>query len=115
MSQGCYGASGSCIGVQGLDPGSGFHIYYVHDFAVGIFARLSLQVRALSGGGSIQVAPSRGGTPCQAAPPATVGPDWSQVTIDLATACTNLDTIGEVTLTANGSMVLLLDEIHFEK
>jgi hypothetical protein len=114
VTQGCYGDTGSCIRVDGLAPGSGFHIYYRQAFATSIFATLSLRLRALSGAGSVVVAPSLEGTRCQETT-VTAGADWSLVTIDIASVCASLGTINEVTLDASSAMTLLVDDVRFAK
>ncbi len=113
-TQGC--ASGSCIRVDGLAPWNGFHVYYVAPFPRSTFATLSLKVKAASGSGSITVAPALGGTPCSTT---TVTPtaSWAPVDIDVAGACPSLTSLDTITVQAvSGSgMVLLLDDVRFQK
>jgi len=112
VTQGCYG--GSCIRVDGLASASGFHVYYRQAFAAGIYSALSLRAQAVSGGGGLEIAASRGGVRCQGTA-VTVGREWAEARIDLAATCTNLDTIDAVTVYGGAAMVLLLDDVRFEK
>jgi hypothetical protein len=112
LTEGCFGGQGSCIRVD-LKQWSGFHLYYWQAFALSTFNRLSLRLRALSGAGGVTVAPSREGTRCQEARIAA-GQDWSQVTIDLASACSGVDAINAVTVQVDSEMSLLFDDVRFE-
>jgi expansin (peptidoglycan-binding protein) len=115
VTDGCYGGAGSCIRFDGLGQYSGFHLYYRQAFPTATFATLSLRLRALAGGGDFVVAPSLEGTRCTETT-TTVGADWSEVTIDLATACAGLVTINAVTVDNPGApAVLLVDEVRFAK
>lgn len=110
---GCYGDAGSCIQVAELGQYNGFHLYYRQAFPTATFTTVSLRLRALSGGGELVVAPSHDGTRCSETT-TTVGPDWSEVTVDLADACTGQALLNGVTVDNPGStMVLLVDDARF--
>lgn len=115
VTQGCYGGGGSCIRVDGLGSGRGFHIYYRQSFPASTFARLSLRLRAVAGGGSLVVAPSNEGTRCAETSVTASGAEWSQVTIALASACASQAAIDSITVDARSTMSLLLDDVRFEK
>jgi hypothetical protein len=113
VSDGCYGDTGSCIRLDALGQYNGFHLYYRQPFPTSTFATVSLRLRALSGGGAFIVAPSLDGVRC-AETTATVGPDWSEVTIELATSCPALATLNAVTVDNPGApAVLLVDDVRF--
>ncbi len=111
-TDGCH--DGSCIQVDQLGQYSGLHLYYRQPFPTATFATVSLRFRASSGDGDLVVAPSLDGERCTETS-ATVGPDWSEVTIDLATVCPGLDHINGVTVDNPSSpKVLLIDDARFE-
>lgn len=108
---GCY--AGSCIRVDSLGQYNGFHIYYRQAFPTSTFSSLSLRLRALSGGGELVIAPSHEGDRCTETK-TTVGPDWSEVTIDVAAACGALPELNAVTVDNPGNpMVLLVDDVRY--
>ncbi|MBW2456053.1 MAG: hypothetical protein JRI68_16160 [Deltaproteobacteria bacterium] len=111
-SDGCY--DGSCIQVAQLGQYNGFHLYYRQPFPVATFATFSIRFRATSGDGELVVAPSLDGERCSETT-ATVGAEWSEVTVDLATVCAGFDTINGVTVDNPSSpKTLLVDDARFE-
>jgi hypothetical protein len=96
-----------------LGQWGGFHLYYRQAFAPTTFDRLSLRLRALSGAGSVTVAPSHEGARCMETT-ATASPAWSQVTVDLASACAGVAAINAVTVQVDSAMNLLVDDVRFE-
>jgi hypothetical protein len=111
VTEGCF--AGSCIRVDDLGQYNGFHIYYRQAFPSDTFSTLSLRLRALSGGGEIVVAPSADGERCTETR-TTVGSEWTDVVVEVPSACTALPSINAVTVdNPSGPMVLLLDDIRF--
>jgi hypothetical protein len=108
VTAGC--PSGSCLRVTGMRPWNGFNVYYPQPFAPATFATLSLQVKATSGGGTVEV--WVGDCAHVTAP---VSADWSSVTVDLASTCAGVASVGAVEVQATGGngMTLLLDEVRF--
>jgi hypothetical protein len=113
ITDGCHGDSGSCIQLDQLGQYNGFHLYYRQPFPVATFATVSLWLRALSGEGEMVVAPSLDGDRCTETTVA-VGADWTEVTVDLASVCTDLDSINGVTVdNPSSAKVLLVDDAAF--
>ncbi|HVO20417.1 MAG TPA: hypothetical protein VMU15_14245 [Anaeromyxobacter sp.] len=110
VTDGCL--AGSCLRVTGMSPWNGFNLYYVQPFAPSIFSTLSLEVKAASGGGAVDV--WAGGCAHVAAP---VTGAWSAVTVDLAASCAGVSSTQtvQVQATAGSGMTLLLDEVRFQK
>ena len=110
-SAGCY--QGSCVRIDNLAQWGGLHIYYRQAFPSTTFAKLSLRVRALSGGGEMKVAPSHEGDRCEETS-ISVADAWSQHTIDVKAVCAGHDLINALTIQNLGAAtVLLLDDIVF--
>ncbi len=113
VTDGCY--EGSCIQIDDLAQWDGLHIYYRQAFPASTFSRLTLRVRALSGAGDLVVAPSHEGQRCTE----TVAPavdSWSQITVDIASACASESEINAVTISnPSDAKVLLLDDVVFEQ
>lgn len=113
VTDGCY--HGSCIRLDNLGQWEGFHIYYRKAFPASTFSTLSLRVRSLSGNGEITVAPSHDGERC-AEKTVAVGPAWSDVSIDVTSACSAVPAINAMTVSnLSDPMVLLLDDVSFAK
>ncbi len=110
----CAQGSESCVQVNNMALGDGFHIYYRNLFPVTTFATLSLRLRAESGSGSVIVAPSSGGTRCEETE-VDFGEEWQLVEIDVAAVCSGFDDIDGVTLGNRGDILdMLFDEVFFE-
>lgn len=64
--------------------------------------------------GELTVAPSNDGERCTETT-VSVGPEWSDVDIDVAAVCAGLDRINEVTVDNGGpAMDLRLDDVRYE-
>jgi hypothetical protein len=113
-SDGCADDSASCVRIGTLQQWDGFHLYYRQAFPTATFSRLTLALRARSGGGEFGVAPSHEGEECEATV-VEVGAEWTRVEIDVAAACSSLDLLNEVTVSNHGAATdLLIDEVRFE-
>lgn len=114
VTEDCADQSTSCVLVGGLAQWAGFHIYYRQSFPTSTFSRLSLELRARSGGGEVVVAASHEGTTCEQAT-VLVGDEWVEVSLDVASSCTALSELNAVTVSnQSDTMDLLVDEIRFE-
>lgn len=110
----CAVSSASCVLIQHLEQWGGFHLYYRQAFPTATFSRLSLALRARSGGGELGVAPSNDGTECEATL-VQVGSEWITAQIDVAARCAGLDALNAVTISNHGQLMdLLIDEVRFE-
>jgi len=109
VTEGCL--SDSCLQVTGMSPWNGFDIYYVQPFSPSTFTTLSLKVKALSGGGAVDV--WVGSCTHTTAP---VTGSWSSVIVDLAGTCAGVSSIQAVQVQATGGsgMTLLLDDVLFQ-
>jgi hypothetical protein len=106
---GCY--SGSCLRVDPLPQWSGFHLYYRQAFPTSTFSTLSLRARTVSGTGTIDVAPNGDEGEC-AVTNVAVGPEWTQITIDVADVCAGIDALSMVTAQNTGEAIkILLDDV----
>ncbi|MBN2193730.1 MAG: hypothetical protein JW751_13015 [Polyangiaceae bacterium] len=113
-TDGCANDSASCVLISDLAQWNGFHLYYRQAFPTTTFSRLSLSLRARSGGGELGVAPSNDGEECEATL-VEVGNEWTTVVIDVATSCPALDALNAVTVSNHGeTMDLLVDEVRYE-
>ncbi len=114
VTEDCAEGSASCVLISNLEQWDGFHLYYRQPFPRETFSRLSLSLRALSGGGELGVAPSNDGEECEATL-VEVGNDWVTVDIDIADRCASLDMLNAVTVSNHGAaMDLLVDEVRYE-
>lgn len=108
---GCF--SGSCLEVARLGQWNGFHLYYRQAFPVSTFSRVTFRVRTRSGTTRINVAPSFQGMRCTMTA-VEVGPDWTEASIDVTSACASLEMLDALTMDNTGSQVaLLLDDVRF--
>jgi hypothetical protein len=113
-SEGCADDSASCVLVTDLEQWGGLHIYYRQSFPTSTFSKLSLELRARSGGGELTVSPSQEGTRCDETH-VTVGSDWTSVEIDVAASCASLPELNALTISNQSeTMDLLVDEIRYE-
>jgi hypothetical protein len=104
-------AAGSCLRVDPLPQWGGFHLYYRQAFPVSTFAGLSLRARTASGTGAIDVAPNGDGGEC-APTSVAVGPEWTEIDIDVAEVCGGVAELNMVTVQNTGDPVaLILDDI----
>ena len=112
IGDGCVQGS-SCLLLSSLQ-GGGLHVTYRHVFPTETFTRLSLQVRAHSGAGTVEVAPRSEDVRC--ANPTTVAVDdaWTLVDIDVPQSCPDTDMIQGLTISrASAPMDLVVDEVFF--
>jgi expansin (peptidoglycan-binding protein) len=113
-TEGCADGSPSCVLVSDLQQWNGFHLYYRQAYPTDTFSRLTLQLRAVSGGGELGVAPSHDGEECDATL-VDVGAEWTTVEIDVGAVCAALGEINAVTVSNHApAMALLVDEVRFE-
>lgn len=113
VEEGCADNSDSCVLFSDLEQWDGFHLYYRQAFPSSTFSRLSLSLRARSGGGELGVAPSNDGEECDPTL-VTVGAEWTTVEIDVAERCGALDMLNAVTVSNHGAaMDLLVDEVRY--
>ncbi|HEY5960091.1 MAG TPA: hypothetical protein VIV60_26240, partial [Polyangiaceae bacterium] len=114
VTEGCAGNSASCVLMSGLAQWNGFHLYYRQPFPTTTFSRLTLSLRAASGGGEFGVAPSNDGVECEPTL-VNVGKEWVTVPIDIAAHCFALSSLNAVTVSNHGPTTdLLIDEVRFE-
>lgn len=114
VHEGCADDSPSCVMVRNLEQWGGLHIYYRQSFPASTFSRLSLQLRALTGGGQVVVTPSLDGTRCDEESYSVNG-DWISVEIDVAASCGSLSELNALTISNQSeTMDLLIDEIRYE-
>jgi hypothetical protein len=111
VSSGCV--SGTCIRVDGMGSGSGFHIYYRQNFAANLFKTLHLAARTASGTGTISVTLTGDGTSCDATDIA-LNDTWQESNLALANVCAAAGPINTVTVYGSTSLTLLLDNVRFE-
>jgi len=113
-SDGCADDSAACVRFTQLEQWDGFHLYYRQAFPTETFSRLTLRLRAETGGGELAVMPSHEGVECEPTP-VVVGPEWSTVEIEVAAVCGALPELNEVTVSNTAdTMTLLVDEVRFE-
>lgn len=115
IGDGCAESSASCLLLTSFE-GSGLHITYRHVFPVDTFSKLSLQVRARSGGGTLEVAPRTEASRCDVPTTVDVGDGWTTVDIDVAASCPGGEPIHGLTISRpNAAMDVVVDEIRFER
>ena len=108
-------AAGSCLRVDPLPQWGGFHLYYRQAFPASTFSTLSLKARAVSGTGTIDVAPNGDGGEC-AITSVAIGPEWTEVTVDVAAACAGIDALNMVTAQNTGDpFELLVDDVRWSE
>jgi hypothetical protein len=113
VTTGCADASASCVLISNLQD-SGVHVVYRVSFPTATFSRLTLQLRALSGGGTVEVAPRSAEARCTPTT-VTLSDQWTPVEIDVATSCAAYSTVQGLTISrSSGAVDLLVDEIRFE-
>jgi len=110
-SAGCV--SGSCLRVDGMGSGSGFHVYYRQSFAPTLFRTLHLAARTANGTGRIRVTLTGDGTSCEATSIA-LNDTWADTSISLATSCNAAGLVNSVTVYGETSLTLFLDNLRFE-
>lgn len=111
VTDGCY--AGACLRVERLGTFSGFHLYYRTPFPTATFSTLRMRLRA-DAPGELVIGPSHDGERCMEAR-VPVGPEWSEVDIDVAAACAALPRINAVTVDNGGpTMDLRLDDVRYE-
>ncbi len=114
ITEGCAAGSASCVLMSDLGQWNGFHLYYRQAFPTSTFSRLSLGLRARSGGGELSVAPSNDGEECEPTL-VEVGDEWVEVEIDVAEVCASLEALNAVTVSNRSpAMDLLVDEVRYE-
>ena len=114
VSEGCADSSASCLSLTSFAD-SGVHLTYRSPFPRDTFSTLSLRVRAQPGGGTIQVAPRSEDSRCSNASTIEVSSDWTEVEIELGSACPDATVLQGLTISfASEPMDLMLDEIRFE-
>jgi hypothetical protein len=105
--------TGCCIRVTGMEPASGFHIFYRQNFAPSTFKTLHFQVRAEAGSGTVDALLTSDTAAC-ARTSVPVSEAWSEATIDIASTCAGIDLIRNVTFNGATPLTLLFDNIRFE-
>jgi hypothetical protein len=115
VSEDCYGESASCVRIDRLDQWTGFHLYYRQGFPTSTFSRIVLQARTVSGQGMISVSPSNdAGERCMPTT-ASVGPEYTEIVVDIAAVCGGVSTMNAVTVDNPGpNIALLIDAVRFE-
>ncbi len=114
VSAGCADDSSSCLLLSNFE-GSGLHITYRHVFPTATFSRLSLQLRAQSGGGQLEVAPRSEDARCANPTTVQVGDQWDLVEIDVPDSCPDTSELHGLTISLpSAAMDLLVDEIRYE-
>ena len=112
--EGCADASASCVLLSDF-AGSGLHVTYRHVFPTTTFSTLTLQLRAASGSGEIQVAPRSEEARCANSTFVEVGAEWAPVEIDLAASCPDTSDLRGLTISVpSATLDLMVDEIRFE-
>ncbi|MBN2526469.1 MAG: hypothetical protein JXR76_08745 [Deltaproteobacteria bacterium] len=110
---GCRNGSASCLQVQ-LDTWGGAHFYYRQAFPASAFTTASLWVNAAADM-QLTVAPSNDGERCTEQRVALTGGQWTEVTFELATACTGFAQLNGITIAgSNTPTSMTLDDIRFE-
>jgi len=111
---GCADGSASCVLLTSFAD-SGLHITYRHVFPTTTFASLSLQLRAQSGSGQVEVAPRSEDARCDVPTVVDVSVEWTAVTIDVAASCPGVADLHGLTISRpSAAMDLLVDEIRYE-
>jgi hypothetical protein len=105
--------SGTCLRVNGMGSGSGFHIYYRQSFTPTTFKTLHLAARTATGTGSVSVTLTGDGTSCTSTDIA-LGDTWTETNVSLAAVCSASGPINTVTVYGESSLTLLLDNLRFE-
>lgn len=110
VEEGC--SDGSCLLVERLAGGSGFHLYYRTAFPRATFSRIEARARAREGSGRIVVAASHEGERC-VSQTFELTDEWSVVSIDLA-GC-DLPQLNAITMENAGvpTFPLLLDDVRY--
>lgn len=110
----CADASESCVLLAGFGD-SGLHVTYRTPFPTTTFASLSLQLRAQSGAGTVDIAPRSEEARCPNPTTVEVGAEWSSAQLDVAASCPGVELIHGLTISqASAPMDLVVDEIRFE-
>ncbi|MDY0004401.1 MAG: hypothetical protein RBU30_24075 [Polyangia bacterium] len=113
-SAGCRNGSTSCLRVTRMGNWSGMHLYYWQGFPRTAFSSLSIFARTESASLELRSGPSHEGAVC-GEQLVTVGAEgWTEITFDLAAACSEAPLLSSVTFQSGSAPVpLLLDDIQF--
>jgi len=113
VTDGCFDDD-QCLRIETLGQYSGLHLYYRQAFPTETFSRVVLQARA-SAPGRIVVVPSHEGARC-AQQMFDVGPDYAEISIDVAAACGGLPMLNALTIDNPGDTIALtLDDVRYER
>ncbi|MBN2715449.1 MAG: hypothetical protein JXX14_06310 [Deltaproteobacteria bacterium] len=111
LTEGCADDSKSCIRLSKPDSG-GVHITYRHLFPAETFGSLSLDMKSPGGSGTVEVSPRNADERCSAPPTFTVGEEWQQFTVDIASSCKGEKWIQGFTISRSvGISELLIDNM----
>jgi len=111
-SEGCHNDSASCLRIEHMGPGQGVHFYIWQSFPTSSFDTLTVWARTLSGTSNINVAPSNEDGRC-GEHEQTIDDQWTAITIDLASICTDPE-LSSVTVSHGDGVPLLLDDIQYD-
>ena len=111
-NDGCF--EGSCIELATVGQFDGFHLYYRQPFPVDEFRRVTLRARVREGVGELVVGASNDGERCAGQVRQSVGTDWVDIEVDLASTC-SLERLNAITVDSGGeaTVALLLDDVRF--
>lgn len=112
VTDGCFMDSASCVRVETLAPGTGFHVFNRMYYPISTYRTLTMQLSA-SAATTLNIMPSDDGMRCEMTP-VMVGPGFSEVTIDVPAVCTGFEFHNGFTVENIGDLVALtLDDIRF--
>ncbi len=115
VGSGCFDGSDSCLRIDNMGQWEGAHFYYRQPFPVSTFESLSLQMKSTIGSGEIAVTPSYDGERCEEQTVEVNEEGWTEVTIDLATACSNLYELNAVTINnLSETFPFTIDAVRFD-
>jgi hypothetical protein len=111
VASGCV--SGTCLRIDGMGSGAGFHIYYRQSFSATLYKNLHLAVRTTSGTGTIGVTLTGENTSCETTE-ISLTDAWQERNLALTDVCATAGPINTVTIYGNSPLTLLLDNLSFE-
>ncbi len=115
ITEDCANASASCFLISNLQGGDGVNVTYRNSFPTTTFSRLSLQLRARTGSGEVQVVPRSEAARCSAPTVVQVDTEWALIEIDVATSCPEYTELEGLAIRSPADTLdLVVDEIRYE-
>lgn len=114
VTEDCYGGSASCVRVDRFEQWTGFHLYYRQAFPTSTFSSVAIRARTVSGEGMISISPSNdAGERCMPTM-AAIGPEYTEISVDIAAVCAGISTLNTLTVDNPGpNVALVIDDARF--